>query len=290
MAVVLLFACQNENIEISNPTLELLSGISYTQNNEEVAVGGKLMFAVKANGGGQPLTNILVKRITETDTIIEVDLGLYVEDIDFEYEINASKSEAEVECWQFVAMNANRDTVSVSQVVRLGQGVDYGSIKHFESIKIGMQDNTEFPHFLDATTGTTFTNATVVGNEAKVDILAFVYFTSDKWSPTLNCPQNTIAPSYYPTVNDWGVRNITRYDYKATDNNLISLDEFQKASNDSLLVKSYNPGNTNGNCKFCFTGKLVPFKTEQGKYGIIRVVYADTTTEGYMELEIKIQE
>jgi len=285
-----LSGCKPNESEFSRPTIELFTGNNLTQNNEEVAVGGKLSFAFRANGEDYPLTNIIVQRIADGDTITEVDKGIFVEDIDFEDEVNAVKSNAEVEVWKFIAMNANRDTASVSLNVQLGEGVDYGPIKHFESVFIGMQDNTQYPNFLDVNSGIAYSNESVAGNEHMVDVLAFVYLTSGVMSPTLNCPQYTTAPTYYPDVANWEIRNSTLYDYNATDNDLVNLDEFLAAANDSLLVNSFKPGSSSGNCKFCFTGKLVPFKTQEGKFGIIRVKHADTETDGYMELEIKVQE
>jgi hypothetical protein len=55
-------------------------------------------------------------------------------------------------------------------------------------------------------------------------------------------------------------------------------------------VAGYNPQNVSGNCKFCYTGKIVPFKTDQGKYGMIKVIRADETENGTVEMEIKIQQ
>ncbi len=52
---------------------------------------------------------------------------------------------------------------------------------------------------------------------------------------------------------------------------------------------SFNPQSVSGLCKYCNTGKIVPFKTEDGKFGLIRVVHADLFDAGYMELDIKIQ-
>ncbi len=287
--VILMLGCGGDKPKETQPTIEFQAG-TFTQNGEEVPLGGRLSFGIVANGGGEPLTNIRVQRITPTQVITESDLGLFVTDQDYSYTLNAVKSNAPQEIWRFMAMNANRDSATLTLTVNLGEGTAYGAIKHFESIKIGMQDNTEFPHFLDVTTGTTYTPQTVAGNEAAVDILAFVYYTGGKWSPTLNCPQYTTAPSYYPVVSSWTTRNSTVYDYNATDNDLVKLDEFLAASNDSLLVNSFKPGTSSGNCKFSYTGKLVPFKTQQGKYGIIRVKHADITSDGYMELEIKVQE
>jgi hypothetical protein len=153
-----------------------------------------------------------------------------------------------------------------------------------------MQNNSEFPHFLDVNTGDLYTNESVAGNEAIIDVLGFVYLTGGIMSPTLSCPQYTSVPGHYPIVGGWSVRNSTLYDYNAVDNDLVNHQDFDNATNDSLLVVSFNPQSASGNCKYCFTGKIVPFRTETGKYGMIRVIHADVVPEGYMELEVKVQE
>jgi hypothetical protein len=286
---MVLFGCKTDDPMVTPPSIGLKVG-DFTHQGDEIPIGGKLSFGIVANGGGETLTNIRVQRIANGTVTTELDQGIFVENDDYEVELNAVKSEAQQEEWRFMAMNATRDTAITSLTIYLGEGTAYGPIKHFESIKIGMQDNEEYPHFLDVNTGTAYTNETVVGNEAKIDILGFVYLTSGVWSPTLNCPNYSTVPSYYPVISDWDTRNSTLYDYNATDNDLVNLDEFIAAANDSLLVNSYSPGSTSGNCKYSYTGKLVPFKTHEGKYGIIRVKHADTTTDGYMDLEIKIQD
>jgi hypothetical protein len=80
------------------------------------------------------------------------------------------------------------------------------------------------------------------------------------------------------------------YDYNASDNNLVDPLQFEIAQNDSLLVASYDPQSVSGLCKYIYSDRIVPFKTTDGKYGLIRVVHSDTETTGYMELDIKIQE
>jgi hypothetical protein len=87
----------------------------------------------------------------------------------------------------------------------------------------------------------------------------------------------------------WGVRNQTLYDYYTSDNNLVTVAKFDEAANDSLLVNAYRPGSVSGQSKFAFTGKVVPFRTADGKYGLIKVIHADETPSGEMEIAIKIQ-
>jgi hypothetical protein len=282
-------ACSDKDVTISKPEIYLETG-DFTHNGDVIPLGGKITFGIIANGGEHTLTNIRVQRVANGKAITEVDRGIFVPKGNYEFVLNAVKGESESETWRFMAMNSNRDSTVISLNVLLGEGTAYGQIKHFPSIKIGMQSNTEHPHFLDLSSGTAYTNQSVIGNEATIDLLAFVYQTSGVWSPTLNCPQYSTAPSYYPVVSGWQVRNSTLYDYNAVDNNVVNLNDFISASNDSLLVVSFKPGTSSGNCKFSFTGKIAPFKTQNGKYGLIRVIHADETVDGYMELEVKIQE
>ena len=283
------FGCNQEEEQRVGPQINLKTG-DFTVDGQEVPLGGKLTFGIIATGGSAPITNLRIQRIANGNTVTEVDKGIFVPEGEFEYLVNAVKSDAEEELWRFMVMNANRDSAITLRTVLLGEGTDYGPIKHFSSVKVGMQNNQEFPNFVDLHTGTVFSTATVTGNESAIDLVGFVYSTSGVMSPTLSCPQYNTVPGYYPIVGNWEVRNSTVYDYNAVDNDLVSHQLFDSATNDSLLVVSYNPQNVSGNCKFCFTGKIVPFKTENGKYGLIRIIHADEVPEGYLELEIKIQE
>jgi len=87
----------------------------------------------------------------------------------------------------------------------------------------------------------------------------------------------------------WSVRNQTMYDYYTSDNNLVTPAQFDLASNDSLLVNAYRPGSVSGQSKFAYTGKVVPFRSANGKYGLIKVIRTDETASGEMEIAVKIQ-
>jgi len=96
--------------------------------------------------------------------------------------------------------------------------------------------------------------------------------------------------TWYPVFADWSVKNSTNYDYKTSDNDLISVEQFDAAENDSLLVSGYLPQNVSGLCKYCYTGKVIPFKTSGGKYGMVKVIRADEQEGGSMEIAVKIQQ
>lgn len=69
----------------------------------------------------------------------------------------------------------------------------------------------------------------------------------------------------------------------------MTISQFDAAMNDSLLVTAFKPDKVSGNCKYGYTGKVIPFKTQEGKYGMIKVIHADEKEDGIMEIAVKIQ-
>lgn len=292
LTILVFSACKKEEEVHSSPIIVLKTG-EYTANGEEIPVGGRLSFGIVASSANAAITNLRIQRIVNGVSITELDKGLYITEGGLDFVFNAVKSAAENELWRFMVMNANRDTAVTTLTVLLGEGSAYGPIHHFQSLRVGMQHNTQYPQFLDLHSGNLFTSNTVAGNEALVDFVGFVYLTSGVMSPTLCCPAYTGSSSvttHYPQIANWPVRRATLYDYFSSDNDLVNSAKFEAAQNDSLLVASYKPQNVSGLSKYAYTGKIIPFKTEDGKYGLIRVHHSDITTDGYMELEIKIQQ
>ncbi len=293
-AILILFAnCKKEEETILPPTIVLIGGDGVTENDAIVPVGGRLRFSIAASSKNAPITNFRVQRVVNGRAITELDKGIYVADGGFSYTYNAVKSGVEVELWRFMVMNANRDSATITRTVLLGEGSAYGAINHYPSLFVGMQNNSLYPQFVDLHSGNLFTPTSVAGNEATIDLVGFVYQTSGVMSPTLCCPAYTGSSSvttHYPIISNWAIRNATQYDYYASDNNTVDPAKFNLAANDSLLVESFSPQSVSGLCKYAYTDKIIPFKTDDGKYGLVRVKHSDITTDGYMELEVKIQQ
>jgi hypothetical protein len=285
---IFLSSCTKDD-EVSKSSLILKTGTLYTQNGAHIPVGGTIKIGVLASGAGAPLTYIRIDRITGHDTLTQLDRGIYIGNEGLDADYTFSKDTAAVELWQVMVMNAARDTAIRTITVNKGTGTAYGPIHYFENIKLGLQNNDLSGQFLDVNTGSVFDANSVTGHESEIDILAYYYITSGLPSPTFTCPGYTAASGYYPQLNSWPVKNNTLYDYITSDNNLVSISQFDAAENDSLLVTAYKPDKVSGNCKYGYTGKVVPFKTQEGKYGLIKVVHADEVDNGAMELEIKIQ-
>ena len=283
------FSSCTKDDEVSKSSLILKTGTLYTQNGAYIPVGGTIKIGVLASGAGAPLTYIRIDRITGHDTLTQLDRGIYIGNEGLDADYTFSKDTSSVELWRIMVMNADRDTAVQSLTVYKGSGTAYGPINHYNNLKLGLQNNDLYGQFLDVNTGSVYDANSVSGHESEVDVLAYFYITSGLPSPTFTCPGYTAASGYYPQLNSWPVKNNTLYDYITSDNNLVSISQFDAAENDSLLVTAYKPDKVSGNCKYGYTGKVIPFKTQEGKYGLIKVVHADEVDNGAMEIEIKIQ-
>lgn len=295
ISAILLYTvgCKKDEEATIKPRVLLKNG-DYTLNEQLVPVGGKLKFGITATDGDAIITNLRIKRIANGKETIELDKGLYIKKGGLDFDFNSTKSSAPQEIWEFFVMNSHRDSAITTLTINLGAGSAYGDINYYPPFKIGMQNNTNLPNYVDLHTGNLFTKINITSHESEIDLVGFVYTTSGILSPTLCCPGYTGSSSVtgadrYPEIESWGVKNLTSYDYYSSDNNLVSADKFGKAVNDSLLVTSFKPGSVSGLCKYCNTGKIIPFKTEDGKYGLVHVIHADLSETGYMELEVKIQ-
>ncbi len=285
---IMISSCTKDE-EIAKSSLILKTGAIYTQNGAYIPVGGTIKIGVLASGAGSPLTYIRIDRITAYDTLTQLDRGIYIGSEGLDSDYTFSKDTASVEVWRVVVMNADRDTAMRTLTIYRGSGTAYGPVHHFENIKLGLQNNNLSGQFLDANTGSVFDANSVSGHESEIDILAYFYITSGLPSPTFTCPGYTAASGYYPQLNSWPVKNNTLYDYITSDNNLITISQFDAAENDSLFVTAYKPDKVSGNCKYGYTGKVIPFKTQEGKYGLIKVIHADETESGTIEISLKIQ-
>jgi hypothetical protein len=273
----------------SKTFLLLKTGVAYTADGSEIPEGGTIKIGVLSSGGGSPLTYIRIDRIAENDTILQYDRGIYYENEGLDLDLIFSKSSAEEETWRITVMNADRVTAVQLLTIYKAEGTAYGLINYYPSITIGLQNNLTNDQYLDFDQGLAYNQNTVSGHEAEIDFLGYFYTTSGNPSPTFTCPGYSATVAYYPLLLNWTLKNSTLYDYYSVDNDLVALESFDAAINDSLLVSVYNSAKVSGNCKYCYTGKVVPFKTQAGKYGLIKVLHADESTGGSVEMAIKIQ-
>jgi hypothetical protein len=279
--------CQKDDQTVLKPTIALKTGNDYIKSGDQISTGGKVKIGVVSFGNGEKITYLSIKRTISDRTITELDKGIYEDKLDTSFTF--SKGEADKEIWKIFIQTSNRDTVSISFYVTRKQGMAFSEIIYFPSIILSYQNNHQNDHFLDVETGKTFDENSVAGHEGEIDLISYFYLTSGKNSPTLSCPGYTTSSGYYSQILNWSARTSIVYDYYTSDNGLISPAQFDAVTNDSLLVNGFKPEKISGVCKFTYKDRVIPFKTQAGKYGLIKVISADELETGKIQMAVKIQ-
>lgn len=285
-------ACKKDKDAPEGPVIKFKTGGSFTSNNAVVAIGHKLIFGIEATAGDEVITNLTIKKIIDNKTVTMFDTGMYSQNIDLTKIFFQNVEEQAT--WVFSVMDKNRLSSEVELVVFKDPNSAFGGIFYFPSVKLGYQNNTEFGHFLDPNTGIVYSDDSANVYFNKIHILTYYIESENQPSPVLSSAgemdnYSSEAKTFYPAIINWSQRNYTLWDI-SVDDNPINIADFNAAQNDSLLIVSYNDVWGKKKFRWADTGRIIPFKTSNGKLGLIRVINAEHSDSGTIEIAVKIQQ
>jgi len=301
ISIILIFAtiilgigCEKEK-ETTPPTISLETGNGFTQENEMVSIGSTIRFKIIANSPDEAITNIVIKyRVNEKEEV-KLDSGLYANNLNFARTFWQDTKENAV--WTIQVMSKDRKTASTNLSVTGDPNSTYGGINEYTNLKIGMQNCTTEGLWFNAKTGHTYPSDSGVLNQENVDFLCYFYHSLDnninRPSPTLSSPGEDpngaalLYDEFYPELLNWQTRNHTAWDIRA--DNGISMLKYTECHDDSLLLNSFDETWGKKKYKWLEAGLFIPFKTTQGKFGIVEIVTADTIANGVVTFNMKIQ-
>ncbi len=292
-AIIIAGSCKKKEDEKLPPAINFKSGDSFTSENDTVMVGYRLSFGVQARGTSEKITNFSIKKILEDGTVITMfDTGLYAESLDLNkvfYQNVESKA-----TWVFSVMDRNRMSSEIRRVVYKDPLSQFGGIIYYPSLKLGFQESTLFGHFIDLSQGRVHFQDTAGMIQEKIEMLIYFDTNDNPPTPVLSSPGEmdnfgTDMQEHYPFVASWTTRKYTKWDV-SVDNAPIPVAAFDSAQNDSLLLVSYHDAWGKKKFKYATTGKVVPFMTSAGKKGLIKIISADNSANGAMEIAVKIQQ
>ncbi len=288
IAILVVASCKNDKVDTTPPLLQLKLGGAFVSDSAVLDINDTISFGIHAEGLSSNLTYLKVDVVNSagTSTIYDEGINTAVLDVNKTFFKGLEASDTYV----ITVMDYNRNTITASFTVLLDSLSAFGTIYHFSNLVIGYQNNSVAGHFVDASTGAIYTDASVAGHESEIDIIAYYYLSSGSPCPSLVCPAQGDAQLQYPAIVGWTVQNATLYDYHTSDYGLVSEAQFDGCNNDSLLLVAYNSTYVSQKCKFATAGKIIPFLTVDGKKGLIKVTAADFVETGTMTIEIKIQQ
>ncbi len=263
------------------PTIYLKTGAPCTPDGATVAFNDDVVTGVVADGGGANITMLTVTVESETGKKTVLDSGTNIAVLDWTKAF--PKGDGWNETWTFTVMNRDRQQASVSMHIYKDSSSAYGLITTYPSVILGCQSNTATRNFFDPVQGLYYFPAEVTTSiEPSIDI-AFYYDASDSY--TAFSPGCTSAELYYPCFTSWGTLNYTAWDIHT----VVSAASFDNATNDSLIVASYDEVYGKKKYKFLTVGGVVPFKTAAGKKGLVKIISTTGNETGTVECAIKIQ-
>ncbi|MFU8844963.1 MAG: hypothetical protein ACNA7V_14255 [Bacteroidales bacterium] len=292
LIIFTLIGC-NEKEELRPPVIHFKTGGEYTSNGDTVAIGRRLFFGIQARSDESVLTNFTVKKkLADGALVTMMDTALYAEYMDIDKSFFQNVEPEAI--WLFTVMDRNRMTAQISLVIYKDPDSQFGGIHHIQGIKLGYQNNPEFGSFLIPATGEVLKTDSAYLFQDNIDILC--YFKNDDVppGPVLSSPGemdnfSTDAQNFYPTIIDWAVRNYTLWDI-SVDGSPVSVQDFDASQNDSLLIVSYNAAWGRKKFKWATSGKVIPFQTSGGKLGLVKIIHNDNSDDGFIELDLKIQQ
>lgn len=293
-SVLLLLNCKPEP-EPKKPTISLLFESGMTTNGAIVEIGAALKFKLDVNGEDINITNFNIKKVSNGVQKTVLDSGLNSNG--FTLVKTFYQGVEDQADWVFTVMDRERNIASTSILIKKDPNSRFGGIVEFPEIVLGYQQNIDFGHFFLPSTGNVYFQDSATIFQSDVDILTYFYESASNGvllqSPTLSSPNEEsnaagdLYTLYYPFLVNWTTRNYTKYDIRV--DNGVSLEEFENAHNDSLLIVSYDDVWGKKKYKWANPGLIIPFETAAGKKGLIKVLEADTVETGKIKISIKMQ-
>jgi hypothetical protein len=292
ITMIVMVSC-NKDEEKSPPSISFKMGSKYTFDGEVVMVGNQLIFGIQANAVDANITNFTIKKIqNDGSSVVVMDTALNAESLNID-KVFYQSVEDKVD-WIFTVMDKNRLSSSISLTVFKDPNSEFGDIYYYPSITMGYQNNTEYGHFLNPFTGKVYfeDSATILQDE--MHFLVYYIVDQDLPSPVFSSPGemdnfSEEALLFYPYINDWQTRKFTHWDI-SVDDEPISAEAFDQADNDSLLIVSYHEVWGKKKFKWATNGRVIPFRTANGKFGLVKVINAEHTEVGKIEFALKIQD
>jgi hypothetical protein len=287
-----LLSCSEDEEKIP-PAITFKQDSEYTSDGAVVEVGHKLIFGIQARASSANITNFTIKKVLTDGSVITVmDTGMNSGNLDL-VKTFYQNIENEVE-WTFTAMDKNRLSSQISLTVFKDPDSQFGGIYYYPSIKMGYQNNIEFGHFLDPFSGKVYFEDSATLFQQDMHFLVYYIVDDDLPSPVFSSSGemdnfSTEAQTFYPSIVDWLTRRYTLWDI-SVDDDPIPAEDFDKAFNDSLLIVSYDEVRGKKKFKWATSGRVIPFKTATGKFGLVKVINAEHSEDGTVEFALKIQQ
>lgn len=282
---ILFISCEDDTqIDRANPTIDIVENTNYIFSDTMISVGESFIVGIHAESNGyNKLTNFIAKRNGEN----YIDIGIYTDS--FEREVEIQKGLEDVEVWEFVIRDFEGNWASKSITITKNPNVVYVDIDEFLNVTLGAQNSSEFGSFFSFSNGNVYNLQEAFNNQEIINMVYFYDDFDDFEESIITSPGGNIDLAFTGEygMSNWDTRNTIRYSRAKLD---MSVDEFDTASNDSILLANtfgYESGGRK--TKFLEPGDIYSFVTYDNHKGLFKVVSTSGTNSGNIVVDIKVQ-
>jgi hypothetical protein len=277
----LIVSCTDDIKEGNGPTIRLVNQSGIIHVDTTVSPGEILNFGIDAQMGDFHITQFLINVYTENRVQTWFDSGLYTPNLTWYGSF--IKSYNDNETWEFVVRDRYSKEHSISLFISNDTLSGPGEIDIFTNTLLGAQANDNTGGFLDLFHHHNYHLEDAFQNQQWIDII--YYLGEDEHtlgSPGANIEDGVFDPEMAPAT--WDYRNETRY----IPLNL-TVDAFNQIENDSILIVSYIEGEGKRKAKNLEPGNVFSFKTQDLRFGMIKINEISGGADGTVSMDIKIQ-
>lgn len=151
-------------------------------------------------------------------------------------------------------------------------------------VTLGAQSNTTFPGFLSVSEGATYNFNEASSHQAAVDIFCFYEVGNDI---ALASPGSNITGIFGGTETDpanWTTKNTTLFNQVTT----LTVAQFDTIPNGDANIQTYYSADAaRQKAKLLIKDNIYAFKTQNGTYGLLKVIDVSVGADGFIKFEYK---
>lgn len=277
-------ACQKEEENTIMPSITIYQEAGYVSTDTSMKAGEKIRLKILMKGGDFNITNFVIEVLSEGTEKIYFDTGMNTSSV--LWHGSFLKSSASSERWRLEVSDREGNSALAGFTITLDTGNSYRPLISYASTVLGAQENQQTGSCLNLSDLAAYFHDEVAGDvilQEKTDILYYYYGDDEN---TIASPGANIEDEVF-TVNpaNWTIVNTTRY-IKTS----LSADDFDNALNDSIILANYNEGDAKRKAKNLSANDIYTYRTHDGKLGMFQVNEVTGTTDGSININIKIQE
>lgn len=197
------------------------------------------------------------------------------------------KSLEPMEEWVFTVRDNEGNASDMSLMIGLDASGGYQTLIDKSSVFLGAQESALYPncYFLPDGIKYYITDVQVDTSLQRGTDLLYYYDDIDGDNSTIGSPGANIPDGIF-TVNpsEWTIINTSRF-IKTS----LTADDFNAAVNDSIVIANYDEAEAKRKAKKLGAGDIYTFRTQDSRLGIFMVNEVVGTTDGSIEISLKVQ-